>query len=143
MLELDWWLARLRWLGLIAIVISIVTWASELSGLVYVCPYCRTQRTVIGLLGILAMMPNPGHWISRYIASVLGAYGFIIGAEQHFAGWKRIMSGKFQWGEKWYINPWLLSGFALFIITALLLMIWSRRPDERVVAVEYTDPVAG
>jgi hypothetical protein len=28
----------------------------------------------------------------------------------------------------WYINPWMLSGFALFIITALVLLIWRGRP---------------
>jgi hypothetical protein len=40
-------------------------------------------------------------------------------------GWKKIMFGKFAWGEHWYINPWLLSGCALFLISGLLLLIWT------------------
>lgn len=131
MLELNWWLVRLRWLGLLAIMICAATWAVELLGLVYVCPFCRTQRTVIGLLGLLAMTPSPGHWIIRYFATVFAAYGFNIGATQHFRGWVKIMSGEFSWGEKWYVNSWMLSGFALFIITALVLAIWAW-PSRRV-----------
>ena len=62
--------------------------------LVYICPYCRTQRTVIGLLGLLLLFPNPGHWIKRYVASVISALGLTVGATQHFSGWRRIMSGE-------------------------------------------------
>ena len=39
-------------------------------------------------------------------------------------GWAKISGGTFEWGERWFINPWMLSGFALFIITALVLLIW-------------------
>ena len=38
-----------------------------------------------------------------------------------------IMRGEFEWGEQWYVNAWMLSGFALFIIVGLLLLIWSPR----------------
>lgn len=124
MLQLDWWTSHIRWVGIAAIAICLLTWATEISGLVYVCPYCRTQRTVIGLLGLLALLPNYRHWIIRYVAAVLGAYGFHVGAEQHFGGWKKIMSGKFAWGEQWYVNSWPLSGFAIFMIVALVLLIW-------------------
>lgn len=130
MLELEWWAARLRLVGILAIGVSLLTWSAELSGLVYVCPYCRTQRTIIGILGLLALLPNPRQWMVRYVATVLGAYGFHVAAEQHFGGWKKIMSGKFSWGEQWYVNSWLLSGFALFIIVALVLLIW-HGPTER------------
>lgn len=138
MLELNWWMTRLRWLGLAAIVISVLAWTSEFTGLVYICPYCRAQRTVIGILGILAMLPNPGHWIVRYVATVLGAFGFIVGSEQHFGGWKKILNGKFTWGDQWYINSWMLSGFALFIIVGLLLAIWAAdRNDGRTGRIAY------
>jgi hypothetical protein len=36
------------------------------------------------------------------------------------------MFGKFEWGEHWYINSWLLSGCGLFLISGLLLLIWIR-----------------
>ena len=79
MLELDFWTQRLRLLGFIAIAISIVTWTMELTGMVYVCPYCRTQRTVIGLIGLLMITPNPSFWISRYFAAILGVFGLVVG----------------------------------------------------------------
>lgn len=112
------------WVGLAAIAIALLTWTFDLTGLVYICPYCRTQRTVIGLLGILLMLPNPSHWLVRYLSAVFAALALSVAATQHFNGWKKIMSGEFKWGEQWYFNAWMLSGFALFILTGLLLLIW-------------------
>lgn len=129
MLQLEFWTGRLRLLGLIAIAISIATWAMELSGLVYVCPYCRTQRTVIGLLGLLMVTPNPGFWISRYVGAVLGVFGLVVGSTQHFAGWRKIMKGEFVLSPKVYDDAFLLSGAAIFIITAQVLLLYAyRRP---------------
>jgi len=127
MLQLDFWTGRMRLLGLIAIAISIATWAMELSGLVYVCPYCRTQRTVIGLLGLLMVTPNPGFWISRYLGAVLGIFGLVVGSTQHFAGWRRIMKGEFVLSPKVYDDAFLLSGAAIFIITAQVLLLYVYR----------------
>jgi hypothetical protein len=31
----------------------------ELAGTVYICPYCRVQRTVILLLGLILLLPTP------------------------------------------------------------------------------------
>jgi len=116
-----------RIVGLIAIAIAVLTWAIDWAGLVYHCPFCRSQRTVIGLLGLLIMLPNPGHWLVRYLSAVFAVFGLSVGATQHFRGWAKIMSGKFTWGEHWYINSWMLSGFAILIITALVLLIWRWR----------------
>lgn len=113
-----------RWVGLAAIIVSLFTWTVDLTGLVYACPYCRAQRTTIGLLGILLMLPNPAHWVVRYLSAVLALFTLSVASTQHFAGWIKILSGKFSWGEQWYVNPWMLSGFALFIITGLTLLIW-------------------
>lgn len=119
-----------RSVGLLAIVIAASTWTVDLAGLVYDCPYCRSQRTVIGLLGLLLMLPNPAHWLVRYLSAVLAVFGLSVAAAQHFRGWAKIMGGEFEWGEQWYVNAWLLSGFALFIIVGLLLLIWIWRPGE-------------
>jgi hypothetical protein len=127
MQQLDFWTGRMRLLGLISIAISIATWAMELSGLVYVCPYCRTQRTVIGLLGLLMVTPNPGFWISRYLGAVLGVFGLVVGSTQHFAGWRRIMKGEFVLSPKVYDDAFLLSGAAIFIITAQVLLLYVYR----------------
>ncbi|MGQ3017406.1 hypothetical protein [Phenylobacterium sp.] len=129
MLQLEFWTGRMRLLGLIAIAISIATWALELTGLVYVCPYCRTQRTVIGLLGLLMVTPNPGFWISRYLGAVLGVFGLVVGSTQHFAGWRKVMKGEFVLSPKVYDDAFLLSGAAIFIITAQVLLLYAyRRP---------------
>lgn len=120
----DLLLRRRRLVGLIAIAISLLTWAVDLAGLVYLCPYCRTQRTVIGLLGVLILLPNPAHWLVRYLTAVLAIFGLVVGSTQHFRGWARIMSGKFKWGDQWYLNSWMLSGFAILIIVALAMLIW-------------------
>jgi hypothetical protein len=122
---LSWMYNNRKLLGLVAIAICIITWSLELSDLVYVCPYCRAQRTIIGILGLMLLVPNPRHWINLYFASLIAAFGFFVGAYQHFEGWKKIMFGKFVWGEHWYINSWLLSGCALLLITGLLLLIWT------------------
>ena len=38
----------------------------EFAGTVYICPYCRVQRTVILLLGVAMVLPFTHHWIVRY-----------------------------------------------------------------------------
>ena len=118
-----------RLIGIAAIAVSLLTWISEFMGVVYECPYCRVQRTVIGLLGLLVLLPRPFHWTVRYLASVIGAFGFSVGSTQHFGGWRRMMAGEFTWGEQWYVNSWLLSACALFMISGLVLLIWAREPE--------------
>lgn len=113
-----------RAVGAAAILLCLLTWAVDLTDLIYHCPYCRVQRTMIGVLGLLLMLPDPAHWLARYLSAIFGLFGLVVAANQHFRGWARIMGGEFTWGEQWYVNPWMLSGFAIFILTALLLLIW-------------------
>ncbi len=123
LLELDTYTSRLRLIGAVALLISIVAWASDLTGMVYECPYCRSQRTVIGLLGIFLMLPNPRYWITRYVGSVLGFFGASVAATQHFRGWARVSAGEFEFNERIYIDSTILSGFALFIIIGLVWLM--------------------
>jgi len=116
--------------GIIAILISVVTWTSEIMGWTYVCPYCRTQRTVIGLLGISLLFPNPGHWIIRYVGTVLGVLGLVVGGTQHFKGWAKISAGKFEFNDQIWFDSFLLSGAALFIITGLVFMLFLVKKTE-------------
>jgi hypothetical protein len=122
---LNWLLNNKKLVGILAIFICILAWATELTDLVYVCPYCRAQRTIIGILGLSLLLPNPRNWINLYFTSCIAAFGFYVASRQHFSGWKGIMGGSFEWGEQWFINPWLLSGCALFIISGLVLLIWT------------------
>ena len=117
-LELDTWTRHQRLLGIIAIIIGLGAWASEWAGMVYICPFCRAQRTVIVILGVLMLLPGPRHWIVRYLATVIGFFGAVVASYQHFMSWAKISKGEFAWGEQWYIHPFLLSGAALFIIIA-------------------------
>lgn len=122
-------LQRRRIVGAFAIFVCALTWAVDLSGFVYECPYCRSQRTVIGLLGLLLFLPNPAHWLVRYLSAIFAVFGASVASTQHFRGWTRIMSGEFSWGDQWYLNSWMLSGFALAMIVGLLLLIWTWRSE--------------
>ncbi len=134
--DLETYTGRMRLIGIIALIISVVAWVTDLTGVVYECPYCRTQRTVIGLLGIILMLPNPRHWIPRYIGSVLGFLGSNVAAVQHFRGWARVSAGEFKFNEKIYIDSFILSGFALFIIIGLVwLLLLSKEPVAEEVAI--------
>lgn len=114
-------------IALAAILICLATWAVDLAGVVYTCPYCRTQRTVIGLLGLLLLLPLGAvmHWTVRWLATVLAVFGAQVASRQHFGGWSKISAGDFMLAQRWWIDPFLLSGIALFLITGLLLLLWS------------------
>lgn len=129
--ELETYTNNVRIIGMIAIAICIAAWAVEIASWVYVCPFCRVQRTVIGLLGLLLLFPNPGHWISRYVGSVLGVLGLVVGATQNFRGWAKISSGEFVFNEKIYIDSFLLSGAAMFIITGLVFLLFLGRSTQK------------
>ncbi|MBB6521500.1 disulfide bond formation protein B [Pseudoteredinibacter isoporae] len=117
--------------ALAAIVISILAWVSELSGMVYVCPYCRVQRTVIGILGIILISPFSYHWIARFMSMVIGTFGVVVAANQHFMGWKKISAGTFQFNDNIVIDPFLLSGLALAgIIGLIYLILFSDKRQE-------------
>ena len=62
-LELAFWQRHQRALGFIAIIIGAGAWGMEFAGTVYICPYCRVQRTVILLLGVIKSCPfaNTGY----------------------------------------------------------------------------------
>ncbi|WP_024888795.1 hypothetical protein [Luteimonas huabeiensis] len=116
---------HVRGIAVLAILIAIATWALDLSGAVYTCPYCRVQRSTIGLLGLLMLLPDLRHWLVRWLAAVLATLGAVVAAMQHFNHWKRISAGEFRLAEAWYVDPFLLSGAALGIIVGLLLLIYS------------------
>ncbi|MEO1039102.1 MAG: hypothetical protein AAFX09_06105 [Pseudomonadota bacterium] len=112
-------------LGLTAIAICAWAWWVELAGFTYVCPFCRVQRTVIGILGLMLLAPAYGHWVVRYLSATIGFFGAAVASNQHFGGWARISSGEFELHDPFYFDPFLLSGAALFIIPALVLLLWT------------------
>ncbi|MEM9600929.1 MAG: hypothetical protein AAF926_07895 [Pseudomonadota bacterium] len=114
-----------RWIGVIAILICIWAWSVEILGWTYICPFCRVQRTVIGLLGVMMLFPIYGHWLARYFGATFGFFGAYVAARQHFGGWRRISSGEFKWHDPIYYDSFLLAGAALFIISALVMLLWT------------------
>jgi len=130
-LELQFWYHHQRILGVIGIVIGAGAWAMEFAGTVYICPYCRVQRTVILLLGCLMLLPAPQHWMAKYFASVIGFLGAVVAVNQNFMGWVKISKGEFASNEHLYIDPFLLSTGSLFIILGQLwLILGTRRARE-------------
>ena len=127
-LELAFWQRHQRLLGLIAIIIGAGAWGMEFAGTVYICPYCRVQRTVILLLGVIMVLPFSKHWISRYVASVMGFMGAVVAVNQNFMGWVKISKGEFAFNEQLYIDPFLLSAGSLFIIIGQLWLILTKAP---------------
>ncbi len=127
-LELAFWHRHRRSLGLIAIIIGAGAWGMELAGTVYICPYCRVQRTVILLLGVIMVLSLCHYWITRYLASVMGFMGAVVAVNQNFMGWVKISKGEFAFNEQVYVDPFLLSGGALFIIIGQLWLILTKAP---------------
>ncbi|GAC22796.1 hypothetical protein GMES_0490 [Paraglaciecola mesophila KMM 241] len=123
LLQLNTYMAHTKILGLVAIVISLVAWTTDVTGMVYICPYCRAQRTVIGLLGLILVSHAAKHWIVKYIGLVISFFGATVAANQHFMGWKKISAGTFEFKENIVIDPFLLSGFALFGIIGLTYLL--------------------
>ena len=127
-LELAFWQRYQRALGLIAIIIGAGAWGMEFAGTVYICPYCRVQRTVILLLGVIMVFPFSKFWISTYVASVIGFMGAVVAVNQNFLGWVKISKGEFAFNEQLYIDPFLLSAGSLFIIIGQLWLILTKAP---------------
>ena len=121
----------MRLLGTMAILIGGGAWMMEFAGAVYICPYCRVQRTVIMLLGLLMVLPFAHFWISQYVASVIGFMGAVVAVNQNFMGWMKISKGEFTFADPLYINLFLLSAGSLFIIIGQLWLILSNSADAK------------
>ena len=121
--ELQFWQRNQFALGVLAILIGAGAWGMEFAGTVYICPYCRVQRTVILLLGIMMILPFAHHWMMKYFASVIAFLGAVVAVNQNFMGWVKISKGEFAFNEQLYIDPFLLSSGSLFIIIGQLWLL--------------------
>ena len=128
LLDLNFWRSHQRALGIMAILIGLGAWSMEFAGTVYICPYCRVQRTVILLLGLIMVLPIARHWMLQYFASVIGFLGAVVAVNQNFMGWVKISKGEFVFNELLYIDPFLLSSGSLFIIIGQLWLILCKDP---------------
>ena len=123
--ELDTYIKQSKIIALMAIAISIIAWGMDLAAMVYECPYCRVERSVIGILGLILILPLSFHWIGKYAALVIGFFGAVVGANQHFMGWKKISAGEFH--LRLPVDPFILSGLAVIIIIGLMYLIMVKK----------------
>ncbi|MBK2126092.1 hypothetical protein [Fangia hongkongensis] len=67
---------RYQWhriFGAFLVIVCLITWVMELYGLVGVCPYCQTQRTLLGILGILLIIDSITlHFLISIFLIILG-----------------------------------------------------------------------
>lgn len=71
----------IRPLGWVAIAICAVTWWMDLAEIVKTCPFCRTERTAIGLLGVLMVLPH-FRYITIFLTCLVSVVGLVT-ASQH------------------------------------------------------------
>lgn len=90
---LDFLSRNLRLLGTIEVLVCLVTWWIDLSGLVHECVYCRVQRTAIGLVGLMMLLPDPRRWWLRYAALCIGFLGAHVAAAQLFLVIRNLNAG--------------------------------------------------
>ena len=114
----------IRLLGWLAIAISVFTWWLDLSGIVNTCPFCRTERTMIGLLGLVMVLP---HWryVTVFLTIVFAALGLSTASQHLFL---MIKNGHFSFNTPFVIG-------ALCIISGQLLVLvertWMIRRKQR------------
>ena len=123
LLDLRFYIKNKFWLGFFALVASVIAWTAEFTGIVYVCPYCQVQRTIIGLLGVVLMTPLSRIGISQFFSTVIGFFGAVVAANQQFLAWKKISDGTFSFKDNLVIDPFILSGLAMTFILFQLLVL--------------------
>lgn len=105
-----------QWLGFLTLAISAFTWWLDLSGIVPACIFCRTERTAMGLLGIMMILPH-----CRYLTVLLTCCFAAIGLHA--------VSAHLFLQLKQMTFTWLYTGLAtsaLLIISAQLIVIVER-----------------
>ena len=129
--ELDFYINNIRILGIIAIIIGMGAWVTEWMGWVYICPFCRAQRTIIAILGLFMFLPHAKHFLVKYSTSILGFYGLFVASSQHFRGWVAIQRGDRNFlTENWWIDSLILSFLAICIIVAQVWLIFLNKKRQ-------------
>ncbi len=122
---LDWIRRNLRLLGVLAILIFLLTWGIDLAGWVYKCPYCRIQRSAIGVVGVLMLLPNPRAWWVRYGGAAICFFGANVASAQLFLVFRNLTSGH----PSDPVNLVLATG-ALFVLVGQALILFTDKPEE-------------
>ena len=73
-------------------------------------------RERLRLLGFVAIIIGAGAWVTEFM-------GAVVAVNQNFMGWVKISKGEFAFSEQLYMDPFLLSGGALFIIIGQIWLL--------------------
>ncbi|HLX54418.1 MAG TPA: hypothetical protein VKR58_10775, partial [Aquella sp.] len=65
----------------LSILISLLTWFMDFSHLVGPCIYCRSERTIIGMLGLIMLFPIVPYF-TRLLSYIIGFFGAHVAAQQ-------------------------------------------------------------
>ncbi len=109
-----------------AFVLAVVlfTLALDIAGHVAPCPFCRVQRAALGAIALILLLKGYHRLLPRYIASVAGAFGLVVGVSQNFNHVKKMNAGEFNWSALGIGHPWLLSGLAVLALVWLLMLVF-------------------
>ncbi|THF34518.1 hypothetical protein E5170_09720 [Pseudomonas atacamensis] len=124
-------------IGIISVIISIGAWMMDFTGVVYPCPFCRVERTGIGLLGLtIIFFPYLNLFIARYLSLAVGGFAFVVAGMQHFTyGWQMMFQGKFELHTPFVEDPWVLSACAMIILAGQIGILMEADPEYRKVEV--------
>jgi disulfide bond formation protein DsbB len=101
-------------LAIIGILIASFTWYLDLSGFVNPCAYCRVQRTMIGVVSIVMLLPIRSYLtaiLQRFLGVLFVFVGASISVAQMFLA---IHDGTFP-----TYNSWLAMGALVFLFMQL------------------------
>lgn len=73
--------------GFFSIFLCIITWVSDIVGWVAACPYCQVERSVIGLLGIILVLPYK-RFLSLMFAGLFAFVGLNVASNHLFMHFK-------------------------------------------------------
>lgn len=112
--------------GLVSITISAATWLLDLTQATYACPFCRVQRSSIGLLGILIILiPYGNRFLLRYLAVAIATLGLGVAMMQNFnGGWLAMFKGTFKLHDPIWFDSTILSTCAIVIMSFQLGVIF-------------------
>ncbi len=115
-----------RLIGAFAVLLCIVTWYTDIAGLVHECIYCRIQRTAIGLVGIGFMLPDPRLWWIRWLLVSLCFLGASVAADQLFLVAENVFAPNRGFGK---LNLVMASG-ALGMLVGMAILLFTPTPKS-------------
>lgn len=111
------------WVGVFVLVVVLGTLTVDILGWVHPCPYCRTERFALGVLALILLSKWHQTLVARYLGTLFGMLGIVVGIMQNFRHIQKINKGEFVWSELDPSHPWIMSGMAVMALIWLLFLI--------------------